>query len=134
MELKLEGLKKSYIKGKTYAVQDFSYCFTPGVYGLLGPNGAGKSTLMNMITQNLSTDHGRITLNGADIWQLGASYRNLLGYMPQQQGLYDDFTGEKFLWYMAALKGLKRREAQSAIKQSLEVVNLWQDRFKKLRS
>lgn len=134
MELKLEGLKKSYTKGKTYAVQDFSYCFTPGVYGLLGPNGAGKSTLMNMITQNLSTDHGRITLNGADIWQLGASYRNLLGYMPQQQGLYDDFTGEKFLWYMAALKGLKRREAQSAIKQSLEVVNLWQDRFKKLRS
>ena len=132
--MKLEGLKKSYIKGKTYAVQDFSYCFTPGVYGLLGPNGAGKSTLMNMITQNLSTDHGRITLNGADIWQLGASYRNLLGYMPQQQGLYDDFTGEKFLWYMAALKGLKRREAQSAIKQSLEVVNLWQDRFKKLRS
>lgn len=54
--------------------------------------------------------------------------------MPQQQGLYDDFTGEKFLWYMAALKGLKRREAQSTIKQSLEVVNLWQDRFKKLRS
>lgn len=134
MELKLEGLKKSYTKGKTYAIQDFSYLFTPGVYGLLGPNGAGKSTLMNMITQNLSPDHGRITLNGADIGQLGASYRNLLGYMPQQQGLYDDFTGEKFLWYMAALKGLKRREAQSIIKQSLEVVNLWQDRFKKLRS
>lgn len=134
MELKLEGLKKSYTKGKTYAIQDFSYCFTPGVYGLLGPNGAGKSTLMNMITQNLSPDYGRITLNGADIGQLGASYRNLLGYMPQQQGLYDDFTGEKFLWYMAALKGLKRREARSVIKQSLEVVNLWQDRFKKLRS
>ena len=64
MELKLEGLKKSYIKGKTYAVQDFSYCFTPGVYGLLGPNGAGKSTLMNMITQNLSPDGGRIELLG----------------------------------------------------------------------
>lgn len=134
MELKLEGIKKSYTKGRTYAIQDFSYCFTPGVYGLLGPNGAGKSTLMNMITQNLSPDGGRITLDGTDIGKLGASYRNLLGYMPQQQGLYDDFTGEKFLWYIAALKGLKRREAQGVIKQSLEVVNLWQDRFKKLRS
>ena len=134
MELKLEGIKKSYTKGRTYAIQDFSYCFTPGVYGLLGPNGAGKSTLMNMITQNLSPDGGRITLDGTDIGKLGASYRNLLGYMPQQQGLYDDFTGEKFLWYIAALKGLKRREAQGVIKQSLEVVNLWQDRFKKLHS
>lgn len=134
MELKLEGLKKSYTKGKTYAVQDFSYCFTPGVYGLLGPNGAGKSTLMNMITQNLSPDSGTITLDGTSIEKLGAAYRNLLGYMPQQQGLYDDFTGEKFLWYMAALKGLKRQEARDAVKRSLEVVNLWQDRFKKLRS
>lgn len=134
MEMKLEGLKKSYTKGKTYAIQNFSFCFTPGVYGLLGPNGAGKSTLMNMITQNLSPDDGRITLDGTDIGKLGASYRNLLGYMPQQQGLYDEFTGEKFLWYMAALKGLKRREAQDRIKQLLEVVNLWQDRFKKLRS
>ena len=134
MELKLEGLKKSYTKGKTYAVQDFSYCFTPGVYGLLGPNGAGKSTLMNMITQNLSPDSGTITLDGTSIEKLGPAYRNLLGYMPQQQGLYDDFTGEKFLWYMAALKGLKRQEARDAVKRSLEVVNLWQDRFKKLRS
>ena len=134
MELKLEGLKKSYTKGKTYAVQDFSYCFTPGVYGLLGPNGAGKSTLMNMITQNLSPDSGTITLDGTSIEKLGAAYRNLLGYMPQQQGLYDDFTEEKFLWYMAALKGLKRQEARDAVKRSLEVVNLWQDRFKKLRS
>lgn len=79
-------------------------------------------------------DSGTITLDGTDIEKLGPSYRGLLGYMPQQQGLYDDFTGEKFLWYMAALKRLKRREAREAVRHSLEVVNLWQDRFKKLRS
>lgn len=134
MELKLSGIEKSYNKGKSYAVRDFSYSFTPGVYGLLGPNGAGKSTLMNMITENLAPDNGLITLDGTAIGQRGAEYRGLLGYMPQQQGLYDDFTGEKFLWYMAALKGLKRNEAHEIIEKVLEVVNLGQDRFKKLKS
>ena len=76
----------SYNKGKTYAVKDFSVCFTPGVYGLLGPNGAGKSTLMNMITENLEPDSGKILLDGTEIKKLGADYRGLLGYMPQQQG------------------------------------------------
>ncbi|MCX4321211.1 MAG: ATP-binding cassette domain-containing protein, partial [Lachnospiraceae bacterium] len=63
MELVLEGIKKSYNKGKTYAVKDFNVSFTPGVYGLLGPNGAGKSTLMNMITENLEPDSGKILLD-----------------------------------------------------------------------
>ena len=58
-------------------------------------------------------------MDGTDIEKLGPSYRGLLGYMPQQQGLYDDFTGEKFLWYMAALKRLKRREAREAVRHSL---------------
>lgn len=134
MELKLEGIKKSYNKGKTYAVKDFNVCFTPGVYGLLGPNGAGKSTLMNMITQNLAVDSGRITLDGTEIGKMGADYRGLLGYMPQQQGIYEDFTGEKFLWYMAALKGLKKKETKEAVERLLDVVNLRQDRHKKLKS
>lgn len=108
--------------------------FTPGVYGLLGPNGAGKSTLMNIITQNLKADEGAITLDGVPVDRMGADYRRLLGYMPQQQGLYDDFTGERFLWYMAALKGLDKKQAQEAIEQSLAVVNLYQDRHKKLRA
>ncbi|MDE6749848.1 MAG: ABC transporter ATP-binding protein [Lachnospiraceae bacterium] len=134
MELKLEGITKSYNKGKTYAVKDFNACFTPGVYGLLGPNGAGKSTLMNMITDNIDADSGVITLDGTFIKKMGASYRSLLGYMPQQQGIYDDFTGEKFLWYMAALKGLGRKEAKETIERILTVVNLQADRYKKLKS
>lgn len=134
MELKLESIKKSYNRGKSYAVKDFTVSFTPGVYGLLGPNGAGKSTLMNMITQNLMPNSGIITLDGRDIRSLGTEYRSLLGYMPQQQEVYDDFTGEKFLWYMAALKGLDRKEGKKAIEQALAIVNLENDRHKKLKS
>ncbi|MCM1538931.1 MAG: ABC transporter ATP-binding protein [bacterium] len=134
MELRLDGIEKSYDRGKTYAVKDFSVSFTPGVYGLLGPNGAGKSTLMNMITQNLEPDRGTITLDGEEIDGLGADYRSLIGYMPQQQGVYEDFTGEKFLWYMAALKGLKKAEAAKRISGILEIVNLKGDRHKKLKS
>ncbi len=134
MELKLEGITKSYNKGKTYAVNDFHAGFTPGVYGLLGPNGAGKSTLMNMITDNLDADSGSITLDGASIKKMGTTYRSLLGYMPQQQGVYDDFTGEKFLWYMAALKGLSRKDTKETIERILAVVNLRGDRYKKLKS
>lgn len=134
MELCLNGIKKSYNNGKTYAVDGVTVTFTPGVYGLLGPNGAGKSTLMNIITQNLETDSGSITLDGVPIDRMGADYRSLLGYMPQQQTLYDDFTGERFLWYMAALKGLDKKQAKEVIGQTLAVVNLQQERYKKLRS
>lgn len=134
MELCLNGIKKSYNNGKTYAVDDVTVTLTPGVYGLLGPNGAGKSTLMNIITQNLKPDNGIVTLDETPIDRLGADYRGLLGYMPQQQTLYDDFTGERFLWYMAALKGLDKKRAREVIDQTLEVVNLQGERYKKLRS
>lgn len=134
MVLKLNGIKKSYNNGKTYALNDFSADFTSGVYGLLGPNGAGKSTLMNIITDNLKADAGTITLDGLSIFHMGSRYRGMLGYMPQQQGIYDDFTGEQFLWYMAALKGLKRKEAKETIDWTLEIVNLKQSRYKKLKS
>lgn len=133
MELTLKSLTKRYHKGGAEAVAAVSYTFTPGVYGLLGPNGAGKSTLMNMMTDNLPPSAGSITLNGEEIGRLGAKYRDILGFMPQQQGLYDEFTGERFLWYMAALKGLSRRQAVSVIDRALETVNLTSDRHKKLR-
>lgn len=86
---------------------------TPGVYGLLGPNGAGKSTLMNIITDNLNADSGEVLYDGEEIKKLGKDYRTILGYMPQQQGLYDDFTLNRFLWYMAALKGLKKERGKT---------------------
>lgn len=134
MELKLNGIKKSYNRKKTYAVEDFSMTFEPGVYGLLGPNGAGKSTLMNMITDNLKADEGTITYNGEAIDKLGEKYRECLGYMPQQQNLYDEFSGEEFLWYLASLKGLRKKEAAERIEKLLAVVNLKDDRYKKLKS
>ena len=134
MELELTGIEKSYNKGRTYAVKDFSVRLTQGVYGLLGANGAGKSTLMNIITQNLNADKGKVAFNGTEIGRLGADYRKKLGYVPQQQGVYDDFTGEKFLWYMSALKGLKKGEAKERMNMLLDVVNLQDAKYKKLKS
>lgn len=134
MELKLTDINKSYDKNATLALQNFTQSFTPGIYGLLGANGAGKSTLMNIITDNLKPDSGEITLDGTGIYAMGADYRDILGYMPQQQGLYDDFTGERFLWYMAALKGLKKKQAKETINHLLEVVSLQNARYQKIRS
>lgn len=132
MEIKINNLSKTYKKGAVKALDDFSITLTPGVYGLLGPNGAGKSTLMNIITDNLNADSGEVIYNGENIKKLGKDFRAVLGYMPQQQGLYDDFTLNRFLWYMAALKGLKRKEAKEKITKLLETVNLTDSAHKKL--
>ena len=134
MRLEIKNLCKPYKKGVVKALDDFSVTLTPGVYGLLGPNGAGKSTLMNIITDNLNADSGEVLYDGEEIKKLGKDYRTILGYMPQQQGLYDDFTLNRFLWYMAALKGLKKKEAKQKIASLLETVNLKESAHKKLGS
>ena len=134
MRLEIKNLCKTYKKGVVKALYDFSVTLTPGVYGLLGPNGAGKSTLMNIITDNLNADSGEVLYDGEKIKKLGKDYRTVLGYMPQQQGLYDDFTLNRFLWYMAALKGLKKKEAKQKITSLLETVNLKESAHKKLGS
>ena len=113
--LEIRNISKTYKKGAVKALDNFNVVLTPGVYGLLGPNGAGKSTLMNIITDNLNADSGDVLYDGENIKKLGKNYRSVLGYMPQQQGLYDDFTLNRFLWYMAALKGLKKKEAKEKI-------------------
>ena len=133
-KLEIKGITKVYKKGAVKALDNFSVTLTPGVYGLLGPNGAGKSTLMNIITDNLNADGGEVVYDGENIKKLGKNYRSVLGYMPQQQGLYDDFTLNRFLWYMAALKGLKKKEAKEKITQLLETVNLTDTAHKKLGS
>lgn len=133
-KLEIKGITKVYKKGAVKALDNFSVTLTPGVYGLLGPNGAGKSTLMNIITDNLNADGGEVVYDGENIKKLGKDYRAVLGYMPQQQGLYDDFTLNRFLWYMAALKGLKKKEAKEKITQLLETVNLTDAAHKKLGS
>ena len=133
-KLEIKGITKVYKKGAVKALDNFSVTLTPGVYGLLGPNGAGKSTLMNIITDNLNADGGGVVYDGKNIKKLGKDSRAVLGYMPQQQGLYDDFTLNRFLWYMAALKGLKKKEAKEKITQLLETVNLTDTAHKKLGS
>ncbi len=133
-KLEIKGITKVYKKGAVKALDGFTVTLTTGVYGLLGPNGAGKSTLMNIITDNLNSDKGEVLYDGENIKKLGKNYRSVLGYMPQQQGLYDDFTLNRFLWYMAALKGLKKKEAKEKITQLLETVNLTDAAHKKLGS
>ena len=93
-------------KKKKYklALNNINLELTNGLYGLLGPNGAGKSTLINIITGGLKQTKGSVLWNGKSIHSLGIKYRKILGYMPQQQNLYDSFSGKQFLSYMAALK------------------------------
>lgn len=133
-KLEIKNISKTYKKGSVKALDNFTITLTPGVYGLLGPNGAGKSTLMNIITDNLNADSGQVLFDGESIKKLGKDYRSVLGYMPQQQGLYEDFTANRFLWYMAALKGLKKKDAKQKITNLLETVNLTDAAHKKLGS
>ena len=130
MELTIQSLTKTY--GNKVALREFSYTFTPGIYGILGANGAGKSTLMNLITDNVKRDSGGILWNGTDILKLGRSFRREVGYMPQQQGMYPDYSARDFLHYMAAVKELPRKESRTQIEELLEVVNLSGDAHKRL--
>ncbi|SHK63819.1 ABC-type multidrug transport system, ATPase component [Anaerocolumna jejuensis DSM 15929] len=134
MQLELNQISKSYQRNSKKALDSFSLTLTPGVYGLLGPNGAGKSTLMNIITDNIKASKGSVTLDGKDVLSMGKEFRSLLGYMPQQQSLYEDFTAKRFLWYFAALKGLSRQQARQEIPYLFHLVNLTQDAGKKLGS
>lgn len=130
--LEIKSISKTYKKGAVKALDDMSVTLTPGIYGFLGPNGAGKSTLMNIITDNLNADEGEILYDGENVKKLKKDFRSKLGYMPQQQGLYDDFTLNRFLWYMSALKGLTKKEAKAKINSLLETVNLKDSVHKKL--
>ena len=132
MEIRIENLTKHY--GATCALKDFSVTLKPGVYGLLGPNGAGKSTLMGLLTDTVKRESGRILWNGKDILEQGAKFRKEVGYMPQQQGYYEEFSVGRFLYYMAALKGLGRKQAKEEIFRLLEVVGLSYCLHKKMGS
>lgn len=130
MELTIQNLTKTY--GNKVALREFSYTFTPGIYGILGANGAGKSTVMNLITDNVKRDSGSILWNGTDILKLGREFRREVGYMPQQQGMYPDYSARDFLCYMAAVKELPRKESRRQIEELLAVVNLSEDAHKRL--
>ncbi|MBR5615496.1 MAG: ATP-binding cassette domain-containing protein [Clostridia bacterium] len=120
MKLVFKNISKSY--GTNKALSDFTATLTPGIYAFLGPNGSGKSTLMNIITDNLKADSGSITYaeddgEGEDVLKMGVRFRSLLGFMPQYPGMYPNFTVERFLWYMAALKDVGAHLKGKARKQ-----------------
>lgn len=149
MKLEIRNLKKTY--GTVQALKEISYTFTPGVYGILGANGAGKSTMINLITDNVSRDKvngGSILYDEnndeTDILKLGKLFRARVGYMPQQQGFYEDFSPKAFLKYMAEIKGVKKlktvdengneivKTVNQQIDELLEVVNLTNVAYKKI--
>ncbi|HIX91640.1 MAG TPA: ATP-binding cassette domain-containing protein [Firmicutes bacterium] len=127
MKLNINGVTKSY--GTNLALDHFTLELEPGIYALLGPNGSGKSTLMNIITDNLKADSGIISYTSddgvtEDVLKMGVRFREKLGFMPQYPGLYPNFTVERFMWYMAALKGMDKASAKSQIPEILSAVEL----------
>ena len=132
MELKLTELTKTF--GSVNAVDHVSCTLGRGVYGLLGVNGAGKTTLMRMLTTLVKPTSGAITLDGKDIFELDRSYRNLLGYLPQEFGVYPEFTVEDYLLYIASIKGLRPAAAKERVKALLHQVGLTKARNKKMKA
>lgn len=127
MKLTINLISKSY--KSNLALNAFTVTLEPGIYALLGPNGSGKSTLMNILTDNLKADSGEITYtdgsgNTENVLHMGVRFREKLGFMPQYPGLYPNFTVERFMWYMAALKGMKKGEAKKQIPEILAAVEL----------
>lgn len=132
MELTIQNISKQF--KELVAVNQFTAELSCGVYGLLGPNGAGKTTLLRMLADILRPTSGMIQLNGQDIRMMGERYRDVLGYLPQQFGYYRQFTGRRFLMYIAALKGLEKRSAATKVEEVLQLVGLGYEADSKIKS
>lgn len=132
MKLVISDLTKRY--GAKTAVDHVNLTLEPGVVGLLGPNGAGKTTMIRLLCDLIAPDMGSVMLDGENIRNMGEAYRDILGYLPQRVGYYPWFTGEKYLMYMAALKGLPRDQARMRTEALLNRVGLYDVRKKRLSS
>jgi ABC-type multidrug transport system ATPase subunit len=130
MELTIDHLSKRY--GRDFALRELSLRCEPGMLGLVGPNGAGKTSLMRMIATLLEPTEGTIRWNGQDIRTHGEALRQVLGYLPQDFGVYPEFTGRQFLRYLAAMKGLSSDRIHRRVDEVLEMVNLEQVADRKL--
>ena len=131
MELLIDGLTKTF-QGAA-AVDHVTYTMKNGVYGLLGLNGAGKTTLMRMLCTLLKPSDGRIVCNGEDIFAMGAQYRKLLGYLPQDFGFYPDLTVKDYLLYIASIKGVHKAVARKRVNELLLKVGLSKVQEKKMK-
>ena len=130
MELSIDRLTKQY--QNKIAVDRISLRLNTGIYGLLGANGAGKTTLMRMVCGILKPTSGTITFDGIDVSE--ERYRSMLGYLPQDFGYYPDLTGEDFLLYMAALKGMRKPQARRKTVELLKLVSLHDVAKKKIKT
>lgn len=130
MELSIDRLTKQY--QNKIAVDRISLRLNTGIYGLLGANGAGKTTLMRMVCGILKPTSGTITFDGIDVNE--ERYRSMLGYLPQDFGYYPEFTGEDFLLYMAALKGMRKPQARRKTVELLKLVSLHDVAKKKIKT
>lgn len=130
MELVIDRVSKQY--KNRIAVDRISVKLQKGVYGLLGENGAGKTTLMRMICGILKPTSGTISFDGLDASE--ENYRAILGYLPQDFGYYPEFTGQDFLSYMAALKGIAKPQAKQKTAGLLQLVSLQDVAKKKIKT
>ena len=129
-KLEIKNLTKIY--GKKRANDGITVTLENGVYGLLGPNGSGKTTLMKQITTLIKPDKGEILYNGKDIFNMDDKYRNIIGYLPQEFGVYKNFTAKQFLQYVGALKGMSGKNLNSKVNELLELVGLYDVRNKSI--
>lgn len=128
--LEIKNLTKKY--GDFTAVNQINLTLDKGVYGILGANGAGKSTFLNLITDNIKRTAGEILYNGKEILTMGATFRKKVGYTPQLQGMYEEFTAGQFLRYIGALKGMKHKTCKEQTKELLALVGLDKHAHQKL--
>jgi len=131
MKIRVNSVSHKY-KDKL-ALDDINVEFGKGIWGLLGPNGAGKTTLMQILVGIQKPTSGSIRLNGREIEELGGKYRQILGYLPQKFGYYEDLTVANYLRYVGGLKGINRAKVDSKIDELLKVLNIYEERDKKIR-
>jgi len=132
MELIIQGLSKTYPSG-VKALDNVSLTIPRGMFGLLGPNGAGKSTLMRIIATLQEADSGTVMLGELDVLKEKQKVRQLLGYLPQEFGVYPRVTAFEMLDHIAVLKGIvKKNERREVVEALLERVNLGQHRKKSI--
>lgn len=132
MTLILDNVSKAF--GDFQAVDQMSLSMKNGVYGLLGVNGAGKTTLMRLLSTIMRPTSGRITYKGRDIFEMGADYRALIGYLPQDFGYYPDLKVQDYLMYIASIKGIRAPIARKRINTMLRLVGMEGERSKKMKA
>lgn len=120
--LVVKDVSKRY--GDFTALQQINLEFNTGLYGLLAPNGAGKTTLIKMLATLITPSEGEIQYNGKNILEMDEQYRELLGFLPQQFGYYKNYSPKQYMLYLAALKGIGKKEALQKIDELLEKVAL----------